>query len=277
MAYSYYREAKLTGGWHTARLAFQINSQDIATNKSNVTLKLQVREDVNAASYNLTGSAMLWIKINGVIKASKTTFDWRNYVTGTWYNELTWTGDLTHNADGTLSITLDGYIETGVGAGDYNPTDQTVVLTTIPRTSVLGTPVFATLEKAFTVPITKYSTTFYDVLTATIGSTLIKTVNGYTNNASVIFTDSELLAAYNALNDDMTPAVVIGLKTYSSSAKTTLIGTATSKTAAPAIGGTMKRNINGIWKNCLVYRNINGTWKRCIAFRNINGTWKKGD
>ena len=104
MSYSYYRQAVLSGDWHSARIALQVNSQDVVNNRSNVTMKLQVREDTNAHSYNLIETADFWISIDGTKKATKNTFDWREYVTGTWYDQLSWTGYITHNTDGTKSI-----------------------------------------------------------------------------------------------------------------------------------------------------------------------------
>lgn len=33
-------------------------------------------------------------------------------------------------------------------------------------------------------------------------------------------------------------------------------------------------NVNGVWKNALVYVNVGGVWKFALPYTNVNGTWK---
>lgn len=278
MSYTYYRQAVLSGGWHSARMALQVNSQDIANNRSNVTLKLQAREDTNAHSFNLLETADFWIKIDGTVKASKNTFDWREYSTGVWYDQLTWTGYIYHNTDGTKAISLDAYIDTNVGAGYYNPSAISVTLPAIPRVSTLGTPDFPALETGGSIAVTKHATAFYDVLAIKIGATTIKTIDGYTDKLKFTLSDTELIAAYNALSEAalFNPSVIFTITTYSTSAKTTVIGTA-SKTITSATSGQAKVNVGGTWKDALVYLNVGGTWKKCLALTNVSGiAWRRG-
>ena len=225
MAFTYYREATLSGGWHDACIGIQVNSQDIPNNRSNITIKLRVQERVNASSFN-TGGADFRLYLDGVVKATTDTFDWRDMTT-TWEDQISWTGNVTHESDGTLSVSLDAYIDTNVGAGTYSPTAVSVPLPTIPRGSIIGTPTLSILENAFSVPTTKYSG--YDRLDILWGTTLIKRINNYISGASITFTEAELQTLYNA-RLDVSATLTFQLKTYTSTAYTTQIGSTSSKT-----------------------------------------------
>ena len=80
------------------RLGYQVNSQDIENNKSNISLQLEVRS-VNSSyktyGYNQTTT------IDGT-SLSAASFDFRS--TNTWQIFGTRTFDVTHNADGTYSV-----------------------------------------------------------------------------------------------------------------------------------------------------------------------------
>ncbi len=114
------------------------NSQSIEENKSNVTVKLCLKRNDGYASsaYNLNESSnTVILKVGGKEKVNKNlTIDTRNNVTVTL---ATWTGDVTHQADGTLSLTLSSsFLMGGTGlsggsvSGNFNCTD-------IPRASTL--------------------------------------------------------------------------------------------------------------------------------------------
>lgn len=114
------------------------NSQSIEDNKSNVTVKLLLKRNdgYSASAYNLNESSNLVVlKVGGKAKVNKNlTIDTRNNVTVTL---ATWTGDVTHETDGTLSLGVSGSftmegtsLSGGSVSGSFNCTD-------IPRASTL--------------------------------------------------------------------------------------------------------------------------------------------
>lgn len=137
MAYTYYKIASFSGGWHSGRIGIEVVSQSIEGNYSDVNIGFSVRKDVTSSSYNL-GGANMFISRDGTSLLSSNSIDFRTYVIGTWYNQLqALSHRVYHNADGTASINVRGYCATGVGAGTYDQT-QTLTLPTIPRKSSIA-------------------------------------------------------------------------------------------------------------------------------------------
>ncbi len=85
-----------------------VNSQSAAGNKSNVTvtLKLQRNDGVKQSAYNLNNTNPVTLSVGGAVRVSKKIgIDTRN-------NKIitlaSWSGDITHNSDGTLSLSVSG-------------------------------------------------------------------------------------------------------------------------------------------------------------------------
>ena len=172
MAYTYYKEAEFTGGWHSGRIGLEVVSQNIAENYSVVNLKFQVRKDVSSSSYNL-GGANLYIALDGAVKVSWDTIDFRTYVIGTWYNNLQALSVIVyHGTDGKKTISLQGYCATGVGAGTYNQT-QSIALPDIPRKSSISSltgSVSVNGSNAVTVNIARADASFTHTVLFSIGA-----------------------------------------------------------------------------------------------------------
>lgn len=135
--------------------------------------------------------------------------------------------------------------------------------------SIIGTVSPFNLEDVFRVPLTKYVSSATDTLTIKVGSTTIKTITGYTNNADIQFTPAELLVAYEALGTTNAATATLTLETsYNGSSLGTSSATATASAAGTA---TIVNHGSGV-----VWRNVNGVWHRAVAFTNVAGTWKPG-
>lgn len=115
------------------------NSQSIEDNKSNITVKLLLKRNdgYTASAYNLNESSNTAVlKVSGKEKVNKNlTIDTRNSVTVTL---ATWTGDVSHTDDGSLSLNISGSftmggtsLTGGSVSGSFNCTD-------IPRASTLS-------------------------------------------------------------------------------------------------------------------------------------------
>lgn len=112
------------------------NLHSIVNNTSNVTVKLKLKRNdgYNASAYNLNKTDnFVKFTMNGVEKASENlAIDTRN---GAEVLLLSWQGNVTHNADGTLKITLDALFTmkgTSLSGGNVNGDFDCV---SIPRTS----------------------------------------------------------------------------------------------------------------------------------------------
>ena len=183
------------------------------------------------------------------------------------------TASITHDSDGNLNMLC--YAETYMAKASYTPGNMSVSgymqTTQVPRGSKIGTVNPFNLEDAFSVPITKYSTAFTDKLDIALGSTSIKSIDGYTSGASISLSDAELLKAYNALSANTEP-FTFTVSTYNGTA---LVGTSTATANGTAVG-TCRVNANGTWKRGLVWIKENGKWKRAIMQVNKASVWKRG-
>lgn len=125
-----------SGGKYDIWMNVSQNSQNIAANTSNITVKVYLkRNDGYAASaYNLNESSnSVIITVAGVEKVNKNIeIDTRNEVTVTLAQ---WTGNVAHNTDGTLVVDLSAVFtmsNTNLSGGSIS---KSFKCTTIPRTS----------------------------------------------------------------------------------------------------------------------------------------------
>lgn len=195
--------------------------------------------------------------------------------TGTSYSsEVSWTIESgwhpVEKTSGTVPASVRLY--DGINSSWVNYT-YNMTLPITPAASVLGTISNFDLEKSFSVPLTKYSSSFTDTLEIKCGSTLIKSISGYTNGLAINLSVSELLNAYKALGSINSGNFTFNLITKNG---TTQIGTST-KTAVGTANGTTKIKVNGVWKNAIPCVKVDGTWKKTIAFIKVNGVWKRGN
>jgi hypothetical protein len=117
------------------RLGYQVNSQDITTNTSNVTLRLECRSI--SSSYTTKSSNGLTSVIDGVTVKSNAAVDMSS--TNTWQNFGERTITIYHNADGTYSTSKSGSFTCTAGSSNYSlssgSASVTVAPATIPRAS----------------------------------------------------------------------------------------------------------------------------------------------
>ncbi len=116
------------------------NSQDIGSNKSNVsvTMYLKRNDGYAGSAYNINTSAnTAKLTVGGVVKVNKNlAIDTRNGATVTL---ASWTGDVAHSADGTLSLAVSGsFTITGSSGLSGGSAKGSFKCTTIPRKSTLS-------------------------------------------------------------------------------------------------------------------------------------------
>lgn len=121
-----YSNGSFYNNWHL-QLDYILNSQDSASNVSNITLNLYTYAD--SSSYSQNG---LWdprIYINGGQVAGSTTT--RTITGSSLVLMASWTGNVSHNSDGTLTINIGDYMNAPANEATFAQTGWT--LPTIPR------------------------------------------------------------------------------------------------------------------------------------------------
>ena len=95
------------GGHYTLYLDYNLNSQNIGANTSNITLHMYARSDSSSyKAYNLYETNPVSLNVNGGIVFSRNqAMDFRNQA---WVDMGSWSGDVGHNSDGNLYITVGG-------------------------------------------------------------------------------------------------------------------------------------------------------------------------
>jgi hypothetical protein len=261
---TYYGSFETNGSYYFCKIYSQ---QNIAANTSDVKADVYIQYHTYG-SYNLSP---LYTTINIVgSSANVSTTGWN---TDSNHNaQLIATRTITgisHNADGTKSISLNMSYDSEVSLGIGTITEAAIALPTIPRGSVIGTISDFNVEDGCSVPLTKYSESFTDTLVIKIGDTTIKTIEDYTNGAAIVFTESELIAIYAAI-EDIADTFTFQITTYSG---VTEIGD-DSSTATGTIIGNGHLKVGGMWKNAIYYLKVSGVWKKTLVYLKASEVWK---
>ena len=185
----------------SASISCTEKSQDIAKNETIVRITFTVKR-TSGTTYWSDSKKLTW-KITYLTDSGTETFTQDTYfsfpsgsvgASKSNYIELS----IPHKSDGTQKITYSASIATGTSVGTLSPSGS-ATLTTIPRGSVLGSIGSFTIGNAINIPITKYSSSFTDTLTISVGGTTIKTINNITNGYDVNFTETELNNIYKKI------------------------------------------------------------------------------
>lgn len=191
------------------------NSQNIANNTSNVTVK--VTASWTYGSYNKTSKSG-WLKIDGTQYDFSSTFNTGQSTSGS--QELfSKTVNITHAADGKKTLSCSASYTSGVSSGTVTAS-ASKTLTTIPRASSL-TASNGTLGTAQELTIERASSSFTHTLTYKCGTASGTILN---KSATTIFDWTPPLSLASQNTKGTTVAVTFTLTTYSGS---TAIGTST--------------------------------------------------
>lgn len=250
---STYTKACGQGDHYTLKITVTVNSQNIANNTSNVTVAMTAQSDSTSyQAYNLSAVNPVKLIVNGTAVFNKNiAIDLRNMRTA---NLASWTGNITHSADGTKTLACTGsfYVSDSSSLGSSYADDATLStstpLSTIPRASSITSASNVTLGNSGSIIWTPASTAFYYKVKLSLGtwsstSAAIhpNTTSAYTYTTAVIPT-SAASQLPNAASGTMTAT----LYTYSSSACTTQIGSASSKTFTVTVPSSIVPSISSI-------------------------------
>lgn len=139
-----------------------LNSQSVQTNNSNITVNLYAN-GINGGRYNGYYTPKATIYVNGEQKASETVAS----ISSSRARVATWSGDVSHAEDGTLSLQVQTKYEPGTST-NYLPRSYSYTSTstppTIPRASTITAPASAEMGASITVSVTQKSETFSHIL-----------------------------------------------------------------------------------------------------------------
>lgn len=168
---------------------------------------------------------------------------------------VSWTGDVVHKNDGTLTATVKAvwsYKTSGTGyAPKSGEVEVTLVLTTIPRAGGVSiAPASGTISShsgtnIFTATVTPQSTSFYHRISATCNGTscMVAVWAEDTGNKGYI-NDQSLLAA---LGNNVSGTVTVTVQTYATkSTSGTLIGTKTATASVTVNTSAIKPSLTAV-------------------------------
>lgn len=162
-----------TNQYYTYQCVVTENSYNVATNTSNVTVTFSIKGPWAPSFYE-------WITYYGIVVdgSVKKTGSSSPYISTSYVQLLTWTGDIAHNSDGSKSINVGVYLYQS-GPSNYLPTQYSsssplamgsVALTTIPRASSFGEISGNTIGSNMTVNINRNSSSFTHQLWYKLGN-----------------------------------------------------------------------------------------------------------
>lgn len=218
----------------------QNSPQDIANNKSNVTVKMYLSFD-GSSYYAYTNSQTSGsMTINGI--AHNYSIASINFSSGQAKDILlaSWTGDIEHNPDGTKTLSVSGSWNTNTSRIGSGSCSTSKTLSTIPRASTI-TCSTANIEEKATITITSASASFVHNVFGAFGNQEFSVAS---NRAGGTFTWTIPSSFYKQIPDNPRGQGTLHCQTYSGS---TLIGTTsilfyvtTSKEkCTPSISGTV--------------------------------------
>ena len=145
----------------SASLSVSVSETSYSTSSNTSTVKIVVKVKTSGASYNTSGSARLTVSLNGSTRASNKSVKFgKNTTTTIFSNSYT----ITHNSDGTKSVSWSVKLVTDISAGTLSKSG-TLKLTNIPRTSNASLSASSLyLGKALTITTNRRSSSFTHTL-----------------------------------------------------------------------------------------------------------------
>ena len=231
-----------SGGKYNFWAYWQRNSYSIDNCSSNITIDLYVQRNdgYSSSAYNLDKKPSVALKVGGASKTPTTyILDTRNSAK---CKIATWTGDVSHNGDGSLTLPIvASFTHSGSSSLTGGSLSGNASITTIPMASSLDSLVCATkyFDGKMTYKYTPKSSSYYNQCNISLNVdgvyTLIKSIKLGKKAASqqtetVTLTADELKTIYNKIpNKPIEGTLRFTLWTYSDSAYSATIGSVSYK------------------------------------------------
>lgn len=224
------------------------NSQDAASNKSNVTVALTITW--NGGSYNATGNAAGVMNIDGTDYTFTAKFNTGRKTSG---SEVIFskTLDIPHNNDGSKSLACSASFATGTGVGTVTAS-ATKKLTQIPRESTIGAT-DANIGATAVISLSRKNAAYTHSIAYSFGD-----LKGYLADASGVLSDTEVKMSATSLSfpipesfyaqipDAISGICKLTVKTYSGNTQIgaekscTFTVTAPAASCCPEVSGTVE-------------------------------------
>lgn len=248
-------------------------TQSIENNTTQVTFKWTSTQ--TGESWNgYTKTAYYYVSINGGAETKySVSYTLPQSTTKTIVNT---TISVPHNSDGTGSISVRTWMDTGISAGVVQKS-QSLTLTTIPRASTFDALSCSTsyFDGTLTYKYTPKSANFYnkmDVYIQTASDTFagIKTIKlgvkaTSQQTATLTLSSSELTTIYGKLPTATKGTLRFTLRTYSDSGYTTQIGNMVSKDISLTIPTSVKPTIGTITIDPVNITTVDGTSRNILV------------
>lgn len=207
------------------------------TNKSSVTAIVYARRTSGSGTYcTVAGS----VTINGSSKSISKYRGSDDKWTTSWKEVGRYTTEVTHNEDGTKSITISFSISADTGGMSGTAKGSgTATLDKINRASKLNAIEDFKLTDTITINITKYITTATDKLQIKLGDTLIREVANISTGYELTFTTTEQTTIKNLMTSPQATLIFL-LTTISGD---TTLGTSTQSATVTSLDKPIYRNI----------------------------------
>lgn len=259
-----------TNQYYTYKCTVTENSYSIANNTSNVTITFAIKGPWAPSFYEW--ETYYGIVVDGSVKKTGSSSP---YVSTSYLNLLTWTGDIAHNANGSKSISVGVYLYHS-GPANYLPKQYTsnsplsmgsVTLTTIPRSSSITSAGNVTLGNACNIKWTPASSDFKYKIKFALGSWSHTTdfispasSNAYTYTGYTIPNTSALL---DDIPSSTTGTMTATLTTYNSSGSQ--IGSNSSKTFTVTVPSSVVPTVGTITLDPVNITTANGTSRNILV------------
>lgn len=229
------------------RVGITQNSQNAASNQSNVTVALTITW--NGGSYNATGNAAGVVNIDGTDHNFTAKFNTAQKTSG---SEVIFskTLDIPHNADGSKSLICSASFATGTGVGTVTAS-ATKTLTQIPRESTVGAT-DANIGATSVISVNRKNAAYTHSIAYSFGN-----LKGYLADGSGVLSDGEVKLSdtslsfpipesfYAQIPDARSALCKLTVKTYfgdtqiGAEKSCTFTVTASAAICCPEVGGTV--------------------------------------
>ena len=229
------------GGGYRLQLEWELNSQNASANTSSVTARLYLISDSSAYTIVSSTSKTFSITLDGVTTSATGTVG----LTGGQKKLLhTHTRTVSHNSNGTKSVSISGSAELGVTlAGTYfgsRSTSLTAALDTIsqtpttPSASTISSNISWRAPNDLAVSINRSSSQVSHVVRLYVGSTLIQSISNVGATATFTFDNSvRRVALFNEIGRAASDTARVEVDSYFNGSK---IGATATKTGTVQAG-----------------------------------------
>lgn len=214
-------------------------TQSITNNTSTIKLQWYMKKVQNYDSYNNSGGSYVTLNIGGSSYRKQINFDFRNKAVGTTILISTYSRTVTHNSDGTLSVSISGTHTTGLDSLGTKTLSGTASLNTIARASAV-TASNMTMGTASTITVTKKNSSFTHRVYYTFGSKSNVEITSGAVSGNVSFTPPLSLAS--EIPSATSATITIRCVTYNGSSQ---VGAAT-KSVKLSVPASVKPSVSSV-------------------------------